>query len=278
MTEKLSLTQATELLAELKNKPRIKNDNLGIIRAGVAGKIPVYWFNDLQISTRISNFKGDLPTTYWDGPEKIKKIKFLNDPNQLTSTSLRELTASDSTIVMDFELTDHDFDMVAKMQGSIVDQDGNLNVYRHPATNSGTVTISRDQLFVFESDLKAYAKTLSPPAKGVTQTAATESQQTEPPESASGNTGKAAVKTAWSLKPLPKKLPGYRKPLYDTLKLMHQNGESPNAQGVLDVWRKDKPGGIIDVMNDSFEYATLTGSRTANLETLSRAIQRLIEA
>lgn len=153
MTEKLNLTQAAELLAETTKMPRLKGDIPGIIRAGAAGKIPVYWFNDLQVSTCISNFTHDLPLTYQTGPA------------QITHTGLRQMVVAESTTVIDFQFTDKDYALVDEMQGEAIDKDGNLLVYRHPATNDGTVTITRDQLFVFESDMQAYAATLAPPHK-----------------------------------------------------------------------------------------------------------------
>lgn len=157
MTEQLNLKQAAELLAETSQTPRLKGDILGIIRAGAAGKIPVYWFNDLKISTCISNFKHDLPYTYSSGP------------TQLTHTSLREMVVAESTRVIDFQFTDQDYTLLEEMRGEAIDKDGNHLVYRHPATNDGIVTLSRDQLFVFKSDLQAYATSLAPPPPSAAQ-------------------------------------------------------------------------------------------------------------
>lgn len=150
MTDKLNLTTAAALLAELKNKPHQKDDILGIIRAGAAGQIPVYWYNDLGIRTGISNFTYDLPHTDSCGPVR------------LTRGSLRELATSESISVMDFQFTDQDHNLMEKMQGRYIDKDGNLLVFRHPATTDGTVTVRRDQLFVFERELRALVKTTAP--------------------------------------------------------------------------------------------------------------------
>lgn len=194
MSDKLNLGHAADLLAELTRNSRIKGDTQGIIRAGAKGEFPVYWFNDLKISTWISNFKHNLPRTETCGPV------------QLTRISLRELAAAESTGVMDFELSDQDFDLVGKMKGRAVDDEGNLFVFRHPATTDGLVTITRDQLFIHESDMRAYAATLPKPAAGVGQGLST-------PETL---TGAVAV-------------PKQRAQELSILKLLKQQGHNPLA-------------------------------------------------
>ncbi len=144
---KLNLTDAAAKLSKLTTD---STSPVSIIRAGAEGKIPVHWFNDLKRTTYISDFTGDLSGTDYDGPL------------QLTHTSLRELAVAESITVMDFQFTDQDFALLEKIKGTAVDDDGNLLGYRHPATKDGTVTVSRDQLFVYGHDLNAYAADLAP--------------------------------------------------------------------------------------------------------------------
>jgi hypothetical protein len=148
---KLNLTDAAAKLSKITTD---STSPVSIVRAGAAGKIPVHWFNDLHSTTYIADFtcspQRDLRGTDSDGPQ------------QLTRTSLGELAVAESIMVMEFEFTDQDFAVLEKIKGKAVDDDGNLLGYRHLATKDGTVTISRDQLFVYEHDLKAYADTLAP--------------------------------------------------------------------------------------------------------------------
>lgn len=172
---KLNLDEAAAKLSKLTTD---STSPVSIIRAGAAGKIPVHWFNDLKISTKISNFKGDLPYTEICGPVQLEPL------------SLRALAVSQSTEVMDFKLSDQDFDLLGNMKGSIIDKDDNLLVYRHPATKDGTVNISRDQLFVYGHDLQAYAATLAPATVAVSMpTAKAADVGKEQTQSASGNVG-----------------------------------------------------------------------------------------
>lgn len=143
----LNLTDAAAKLSKLTTD---STSPVSIIRAGAAGKFPVHWFNDLHRPTYISDFSGDLRGTDSDGPQ------------QLTRTSLGELAVAESITVMEFAFTDQDFALLEKIKGKAVDDDGNLLGYRHPVTNDGTVTVSRDQLFVYGYDLNAYAAMLAP--------------------------------------------------------------------------------------------------------------------
>jgi hypothetical protein len=146
----------TEAAAELSKMTTYSTSPVSIIRAGAAGKIPVYWFNDLHQGTYIADLtdskQRDLIGTYSDGPQ------------QMTHTSLRELAMAESLAVFDFEFTEDDYTLLEKIKGKAVDDDGNLLGYRRSANPEGTVTITRDQLFVYAHDLKAYAATLSPDA------------------------------------------------------------------------------------------------------------------
>lgn len=150
---KLNLTDAAAKLSKLTTD---STSPVAIIRAGAAGKIPVYWFNDSHRGTYIADLtdskQRDLIGTYSDGPQ------------QMTHTSLRELAMSESLAVFEFEFTEDDFVLLEKIKGKAVDDDGNLLGYRHPTTTDGTVTITRDQLFVYVHDLTAYAATLAPDA------------------------------------------------------------------------------------------------------------------
>ena len=144
---KLNLTDAADKLSKLTTD---RTSPVSLIRAGAAGKIPVYWFNDLKRTTYISDFTGDLSGTDYDGPL------------QLTHTSLRELAVADTVGVFEFQFTEQDFALLEKIKGTAVDDDGNLLGHRHPASKDGTVTASRDQLFVYAHDLNAYAAELAP--------------------------------------------------------------------------------------------------------------------
>lgn len=148
---KLNLTDAAAKLSKLTT---VSTSQVSIIRAGADNKIPVYWFNDLHRATYIADFTcsppRDLRDTYSGGPQ------------QLTHQSLRELSIADSIAVFDFQFTDKDFTLLEKIKSKAVGDDGNLLGYRHPATKDGTVTVTRDQLFVYGHDLKAYAATLMP--------------------------------------------------------------------------------------------------------------------
>jgi len=143
---KLNLTDAAAKLSKLTTD---STSPVSIIRAGAENKIPVYWFNDLKISTYISDFTGDLLGTCTYGPQR------------LNHTSLPELAVAESVTIMDFQFTDRDFDLMEEINKKAVDDDGYLNCYRHAATKDGTVTVSRDQLFVYAHDLQAYAATLA---------------------------------------------------------------------------------------------------------------------
>ena len=149
----LNLTDAAAKLSKLTTD---STSPVAIIRAGAAGKIPVYWFNDSHRGTYIADLtdskQRDLIGTYSDGPQ------------QMTHPSLRELAMSESLAVFEFEFTEDDFALLEKINGKAVDDDGNLLGYRHPTTTDGTVTITRDHLFVYAHDLTAYAATLAPDA------------------------------------------------------------------------------------------------------------------
>lgn len=140
----------TDAAAKLSKQTGDSTSQVSIIRAGAAGKIPVHWFNDLHRDTYISDFKDDLRGTRSDGPQRM------------TPVSLRELALADSVTVIDFAFTDADFDLLKKIKGRAVDDDGFLLGYRHLADhNGGTATITREELFVYGHDLKAYAATLA---------------------------------------------------------------------------------------------------------------------
>lgn len=150
--QKLDLFSAAKLLAELTQHQAMTA--VGIIRAGAENAFPIYWFNDLRTGTYIADFSDakvrGLCESYSDGPQRM------------TYRSLRELAVGESITVLDFQCTDADFVLLEKIKGRATDDDGNLLGYRHPDTTDCTATVTRDQLFVYAHDLKAYADTLTP--------------------------------------------------------------------------------------------------------------------
>ena len=81
----------------------------------------------------------------------------------------------------------------------------------------------------------------------------------------------------WSLKK-PKRYPGYRKPLYDLLKLAHGSGQScPTAREVLDAWRQKPPPEVCEVMADDLKYYDGTGNVCiTSLKAITQAINGLV--
>lgn len=153
MTQKRNLLSAATLLSSQTNNPHIKDDVLGIIGAGAEGLLPVYWLKPKFLTTTLSNFTND-----W------KHTDPLCDWLQIQPHDLHELARAVQTDVINFELSLEDRKFLAKTPQPIqlpakegeyvsVPEPG----FRH--ANHKPVTVHRDQLFVFESDLMAYAAT-----------------------------------------------------------------------------------------------------------------------
>ena len=82
---------------------------------------------------------------------------------------------------------------------------------------------------------------------------------------------------AWSLKTSIKRAPGYRWPLYQTLKTAHIAGlPCPTAREVLDTW-KLKPLPDLQVMPDGVKYNNRLGNpKEADLKAIGQAIKNLL--
>lgn len=97
----------------------------------------------------------------------------------------------------------------------------------------------------------------------------------ETPEPAPKKSGAAT----WELIQ-PKRLPGYRRPLYQLLKRWHSEGRSiPTAAQVLEEWRSNKPDDIVEIKRLSMVYVTGTGKeKPADTDAIARAIKGLIKS
>lgn len=82
----------------------------------------------------------------------------------------------------------------------------------------------------------------------------------------------------WSLKTSIKRAPGYRWPLFQTLKAAHVAGKPcPKARDVLDTWTM-KPPPDVQVMPDGVKYNDGLGKpKEANLKAIQQAIKNLLE-
>lgn len=86
---------------------------------------------------------------------------------------------------------------------------------------------------------------------------------------------------AWQLKPPPKKMPGYRWPLYQFLKSAHGASErKPKALEVLSAWKLNPPAGIRVIEKGqtlNLEYTLTTGGKKiADLKAVQQVIDALI--
>ncbi|TSA14893.1 MAG: hypothetical protein D4R79_02345 [Comamonadaceae bacterium] len=86
---------------------------------------------------------------------------------------------------------------------------------------------------------------------------------------------------AWSLKPTPERLPGYRWPLYQFLKEAHTAGKKcPKAQHVLDAWKLSTPMElkVIQVSrSNELEYEIQTGTKKrATVKQIQAVIKDLL--
>lgn len=87
-----------------------------------------------------------------------------------------------------------------------------------------------------------------------------------------------AVRAQWEL-PMPKRLQGYGRPLYEFLKKARVGGHAiPTARDVLDAWRDEPPPEVFEVMNDELKYYGAKGQcKPADLEAIRKAIRRMIK-
>ena len=149
MDDKLNVTEAATLLSNLLNKPLTKFKTLRLLRVCALGHIPVYWRNSAQICTRLSDFKGDLI-----GTDSFSLWM------QLNPVDLFPLETQSQTNVLSFALTDQDCDTLERLRGGVVDADGNVKGFRH-AVGDQVIAVSRNQLFINESDVLKCVDTLA---------------------------------------------------------------------------------------------------------------------
>ena len=80
----------------------------------------------------------------------------------------------------------------------------------------------------------------------------------------------------WSLKK-PERFPGYRKPLYDFLKVAHSAGQPrPKARDVLDSWKSNLPHDVAEVTEKGLKYYDARGgTKSADLDSIRKTIDRM---
>jgi hypothetical protein len=85
-----------------------------------------------------------------------------------------------------------------------------------------------------------------------------------------------AVEPSWPLT-MPKRFPGYSKPLYDYLKAAHVAGKPcPTVRNVLDDWKLNKPADVAKVVSDGLHYFDANGdTKLADLAAIRKAIERM---
>jgi hypothetical protein len=102
---------------------------------------------------------------------------------------------------------------------------------------------------------------------------------TAPPIAFDGSTLGADIECVvpcWTLT-MPKRFPGYSKPLYDYLKAAHAAGKHcPSARNVLDDWKRNKPVNVAEVSDDGLKYYDANGNtKPADLAAIRKAIERM---
>ncbi len=97
-----------------------------------------------------------------------------------------------------------------------------------------------------------------------------------PPSPVEAGVQQKAPVAAWNLV-RPKRLPGYRKSLFDFLRAAQMAGKScPSARDVLDAWKTNPPFDV-QVMADSIKYNNGMGTlKEANLKAIQQAIKALL--
>lgn len=85
-----------------------------------------------------------------------------------------------------------------------------------------------------------------------------------------------SVAPCWILT-MPKRFPGYSKPLYDYLKAAHVASKPcPTVRNVLDDWKVNKPVDVAKVVSDGLHYFDANGdTKLADLAAIRKAIERM---
>lgn len=146
----LSLVEAAALLAEKTGKPFFKDTTLRLIRAGSEGRIPVYWRNSLQKFSALFGFSGE-----------VKRSSRADRLMRVNHTDLRRLEINEQITTLLFEPTEEDWQML----DAVDSEDGFRSIIE-----DCDVTVSRDQLLVFEEDvyvLARRAKSIDLPEKSI---------------------------------------------------------------------------------------------------------------
>lgn len=167
MNDFLKLDQAVAYVVRINNDPEFTADR--ILQDCADGRIPIYWRNSAQITTRLFDFTKTIPGTDSFG-------KWL----ELHPYDVAQFETAEQADILSFELTDQDMATLAKLNISAVDDAGNVAVYRHPIGGKGA-TVRRDQLHVNIQDLMAYAAMLAPPDAPAGTTASDPALGSPPP-------------------------------------------------------------------------------------------------
>ena len=131
----LSLVEAAALLAKKTGKPYAENCELRIIRAGSQGQVLVYWRNSLQKFSALFGLKGQVKET--SRTERLMRVSMID---------LARLEIDERIQTNIFEPTEADWSVLSD-SGS---EDGVRAIIEQGLS---VMTISRDQLLVFEADL-----------------------------------------------------------------------------------------------------------------------------
>jgi hypothetical protein len=134
MSDYINLPTAASCIAELTSRRFAAADTMSILIAGTDGRIPIYWHNATQKFSALSGFTKEVE-------ERERAVRWM----QVSSIDLARLTVQESIETSLFEPEDDDLDHLAKANS----EDG----YR-AITETGGATVTRDQLFVRERDVR----------------------------------------------------------------------------------------------------------------------------
>lgn len=260
----LNLSQAADLLAELTNNPRVKNDIVRIIMLGAESEIAIFWRNPLHVCTRISSTLELLPKNEL---EPLPGTDAGQSWLQLPDIVLCDLEIDQQRQCWTFEIDEEDiYDLIGRGETVFTDL-GMCKWFRHTA-DFEDLTIDRNQLFVVEHHLREYAATLAP---------ATEKITPPKPNAADIDQVQPTPPTAtWHLHK-PKRDDGLAFIVYDALKKYHDAGQpKPTGGQLLADFKSEKPNGILSFTDKTVKFApTGTGDGTANAKDLSDRIRKL---
>lgn len=137
MSDPIKLSAALNLLADILNKPHLKDDSTLLLRAGAEGRIPVYWRNSSQKFSSLLGFTKEVQ-------ERQQAVRLM----RVSLHDLARLEIDESIKTEIFEPTDDDWAHLEAAKS----EDGMRAI-----TDANGTTVSRDQLLVFEEDLRRLA-------------------------------------------------------------------------------------------------------------------------